>query len=373
MPLTIDGDSHFMEPFNILGDYIDPSCQDQSFRIEKDAGTGELAMMVEDRVLNFIDVEALLGAMVGYGQKESGKDLSSFESYSQENPQWQDMDRRVAFLDKEGFDKQVIYPSLGLVWEGGIANPRLVSEHCRAYNSWAFELTSGHRDRLYPAAHISLRDVDFAVEEIERTCKLGARTIFVAAMPVDGKSLGHPDLDPIWAATEANDMAVSLHLAGHSKYTGHQYYEGQDPGFMFITMNVIQDPRMALTTMVYDGLFDRFPKLRVGTIEAMAGWVGEWMERLSYRFGYMQKTSGMKRHPKEYFNENIWICGDPEEKMFPYIIDFLGDDKFFFGSDYPHAEGFLDPIKAMTELLGDLPGDSFKKIMHENAQNFFRF
>jgi predicted TIM-barrel fold metal-dependent hydrolase len=370
---SIDADSHFMEPFDILQRYTEPAFRDRAMRIERDAGTGELAMVVDQRPLRFLDLEALLGAVVGYGQKEAGRDLSSFESYTQENPQWQDMERRVRFLDEEGFDKQVIYPSLGLIWEGGTRDPELVAALCRAYNTWAFELTSDYRDRLYPAAHISLRNVKLAVEEIRRVVKLGARTIFVAAMPVDGKSLGHPELDPVWAEAEANDMAVSLHLVGHSQYTGHQYYTDRDPGFMFITMNVIQDPRMALTTMVYDGVFDRFPRLRVGTIEAMAGWVGEWMERLSYRFGYMQKTSRMKRHPREYFDENIWICGDPEEKMFPLVVQFMGDEKFFFGSDYPHAEGFVHPVETMTKLLSELPQHSFERIMHVNAQNFFRF
>ena len=130
---------------------------------------------------------------------------------------------------------------------------------------------------------------------------------------------------------------------------------------------------MALTTMVYDGVFERFPKLRVATIEAMAGWVGEWLERLNYRFGYMKDTSQMKRTPREYFANNIWICGDPEEKMFPLIVQFAGDEKFFFGSDFPHAEGFLHPIKTMRENFASLPEESVDRILEQNAQDFFRF
>ncbi len=369
---TIDADSHFMEPFDLFEHYTESAFRDRCMRIERDAGTGQLAMMVDRKPMQILDIEATLGALVGYGQKETGRDLSSFESYTKENPQWQDMAKRVEFLDQEGFDKQIIYPSLGLIWEGGTEDPELVSALCRAYNTWACELTSDYPDRLYPAAHISLRDVKLALEEVERVVTLGARTLFVAAMPIDGKSLGHDDFDPIWAAAEANDMAISLHLAAHPKYTGHQYFEDRDPGFMFVTMNVIQDPRMALTTMVYDGVFDRFPELRVGTIEAMAGWVGEWIERLSYRFGYMQKTSRMKRHPREYYDQNIWVCGDPEEKMFPLVVQFMGDEKFFFGSDYPHAEGFVHPVESTRKLLSTLPADSVDRIMHRNAQDFFR-
>lgn len=368
----IDGDSHFMEPLDLFERHIDPKFKERCVRLGRDAGTGDRTLIVDGSPMLLIDVEELLGALVAYSQKEEGKDLNSFDRYLVENDRWQDMDARMRFLDEEGFDKQVLYPSLGLLWEGSVRDPLLADALCRAYNDWAFSIVEGHRDRLFPAAHLSLRDADLAVAEIERVAKMGARTLFVAAMPVEGKSLGHAALDPIWAAAQDADLSISLHLVGHPNYTGHQYYREQYPGFMFVTMNVIQDPRMALTTMVYDGVFERFPRLRVATIEAMAGWVGEWLERLSYRFGYMKDTSQMKRTPQEYFADNIWICGDPEEKMFPLIVQFAGDEKFFFGSDFPHAEGFVHPIATLRDTLSDLPAKSVERIVEENAQHFFR-
>ncbi len=59
--------------------------------------------------------------------------------------------------------------------------------------------------------------------------------------------------------------------------------------------------------------------------------------------------------------------------MFPLIVQFAGDEKFFFGSDYPHAEGFVHPIATLRDTLKDLPGESVTRIVEENAQNFFRF
>ncbi len=368
---VIDGDSHFIEPLNLFEQYIDPAFRGREMRVEKDATTGELVMLADGQPLQLVDVEELLAAVVGYGQKEAGKDLSTFDRYLVTNDQWQDMDSRIRFLDAEGIDCQVLYPTLGLLWEGGVEDPALADALCRAYNTWAFELCASHKDRLFPAAHISLRDPGLAVCELERVAKLGCRTIFVAAAPVNGRSFGHPDFDPIWAAVQDLDLSVGIHLVGHPHYTGSEWYEGQDPGFMFVTMNVIQDPRMALTTMVYDGVLERFPKLRVATIEAMLGWVGEWLERLNYRFQYMGHTSQMKRPATEYFERNIWINGDPEEKMFPLMVQFAGDERFFVGSDYPHAEGFVQPIQKARELLSALPAPSVEKILGQNAQQFF--
>jgi predicted TIM-barrel fold metal-dependent hydrolase len=176
----------------------------------------------------------------------------------------------------------------------------------------------------------------------------------------------------VWAAAQDLDLAVGLHLVAHANYTGSQYYRDEDPGFMWVTMNLIQDPRNALATMVYDGVFDRFPRLRVATIEAMAGWVGEWLERFEYRYKYMKHTSKMTRSPTEYFMENIWVSADPTERMLPAVVRFAGDDRFFVGSDYPHAEGFVAPVRQTRECLVSLPPESVDKILCVNARKFYR-
>jgi hypothetical protein len=81
----------------------------------------------------------------------------------------------------------------------------------------------------------------------------------------------------------------------------------------------------------------------VATIEGTSGWLGEWLERFDYLYKYMRHTSRMKRPASEYFARNIWISADPEERMLRLMVQFTGDDKFFIGSDYPHAEGFAGP------------------------------
>ena len=206
---------------------------------------------------------------------------------------------------------------------------------------------------------------------MERVAKLGCHVIMLGSAPINGRSFGHPDFDPVWAAAQDLNLSVGIHPAGNPDYLGSAWYRDRDPGFMFVTMNVIQDPRMALTTMVYDGVFERFPTLRVATVEAMGSWVGEWIERFEYRYQYMKHTSQMKRPIREYFARNIWVNADPAEKLLPLIIPFVGDEKFFVGSDYPHAEGFIHPVQQMRELLAALPAASVDKILGHNAQAFY--
>jgi predicted TIM-barrel fold metal-dependent hydrolase len=154
----------------------------------------------------------LLGIFTGYGQKEEGVNASKFDQYTVYGAQWQDMDARIRFLDGEEIAFQAIYPSLGIVWEGELEDPILADALCRAYNRYALDLVAGHRARLFPAAHISIRDSDLACAELKRVAKLDCRTAFISAAPIAGRSFAHPAYDPVWASAQELDMSIGLHL-----------------------------------------------------------------------------------------------------------------------------------------------------------------
>jgi uncharacterized protein len=375
MPRIIDADSHFMEPLDLWERYIDPEFRPRCLRFERDSQTGRHVMLLNEnkriKGVGEFTLEQIFGVGVAYGQKEEGKGLGSFDFASAFNSTLEDMDARVEFLDREGIACQFIYPTLGLQWEAHVTDPELAAAHCRAYNTWAIEVCAGHRNRLFPVGHISLRNPREAARELERVAKAGMRAAFVGAMPIEGRSFGCPGYDPVWEKAQDLDIAVGIHLVVHRDYTGHDWYTDRRPGFMYMSMNVIQDPRMALTTMVYDGVFERFPRLRVATIEAASGWVVEWIDRLDYRYSYMGHSSQMKRPASEYFARNIWVAADPTERLLPYMAELAGDDKFFIGSDYPHAEGFTAPVANARQALAKLPEVSVDKILGENAAKFF--
>ena len=163
---AIDGDSHFMEPMDLFERYIDPAFRERTIRMLRDPESGKATMLADGKPLKLRDVDQIMGLLVAYGEKEQGLNIGNFDRYLGYSQQWQDMDERVRFLDEEGFDKQVLYPSLGIVWEGEVDDPALADALCRAYNTWAFELVASHKDRLFPAAHISIRDPELAVREI---------------------------------------------------------------------------------------------------------------------------------------------------------------------------------------------------------------
>ncbi len=168
MTVVVDGDSHFMEPLDLYERYIDPPLRDRTVRMGLDPAAGKRVLLVDNKPMKLRDVEEVLGLLTAYGQKEAGRTLSNFDRYIAYSAEWQDMDARVHFMDAEGIAVQVIYPSIGIIWEGEVDDPVLADALCRAYNRWAFELVAGHRGRLFPAAHISMRDPALAIKEMQR-------------------------------------------------------------------------------------------------------------------------------------------------------------------------------------------------------------
>ena len=123
---AIDGDSHFMEPMDLFERYIDPAFRERTVKMVRDPESGKATMLADSKPLKLRDVDQVMGILVGYGEKEQGLNIGNFDRYLGYSQQWQDMDARVRFLDEEGFDKQVLYPSLGIVWEGEVDDPALV-------------------------------------------------------------------------------------------------------------------------------------------------------------------------------------------------------------------------------------------------------
>ena len=116
--LAIDADSHFVEPLDLYEKYIDPQFRDRAFKVQTNPATGKRQLVVDNKALQLLDVEELLSAISGYGQKESGHDLSNFDRELPYSAEWEDMDKRIKFLDQEGFCRAGHLPYGRLVMGG---------------------------------------------------------------------------------------------------------------------------------------------------------------------------------------------------------------------------------------------------------------
>ena len=91
-----------------------------------------------------------------------------------------DMKERLKLLDKDGIDKAILYPTIGLLWEAEVEDPELTNAYCRAYNRWIADFCRDSGGRLIPIAHLSLLDIPAAIAELERAVKDGCSGAFVS-------------------------------------------------------------------------------------------------------------------------------------------------------------------------------------------------
>ena len=124
-----------------------------------------------------------------------------------------DPHERLAVMDSERIDVSVLYPTMGLFWEGWMGDDRdLLAAYCRAYNDWVWDFCATDAQRLIPAGHVSLRNLDAAVAEVHRLTTRGFRTIFIAPDVIDGHRFSEPMFDPFWRACEEAELPVGLHV-----------------------------------------------------------------------------------------------------------------------------------------------------------------
>lgn len=126
--------------------------------------------------------------------------------------------------------------------------------------------------------------------------------------------------------------------------------------------------------MVSGGVFERHPRLRVAFLEAGAGWVPFFMDRLHEHY---QKRGdwvahGWRRDPHEYLSAgNIFVTCEPEEPILPGVIDVLGAEFIMFASDYPHWDGEWPESTKHLRTRADISDDAREKIASRNAQRFY--
>jgi predicted TIM-barrel fold metal-dependent hydrolase len=195
--------------------------------------------------------------------------------------------------------------------------------------------------------------------------RLGCGAFWIPATPAGERSPGHPDLDPLWAAMSEAGIPFMLHVGITSRLLPKGYLnhgqrdpEGKVTGgenlrikdFMIMSFA----PRMFLSALVLDGVFERFPNLRGGVIELGAGWVPEFLRELDYGHRAFARTDPalkkLKLKPSEYIRRAVRFTPFPGEDVGRMIRD-AGPELFLFSSDYPHPEGTDDPIRRFERTL----------------------
>ncbi|MDE3078165.1 MAG: amidohydrolase family protein, partial [Chloroflexota bacterium] len=270
----------------------------------------------------------------------------------------------------EGIDVQVIYPTGGL-FLSRVREHDLSLALAQTYNDWMHEWCSADPKRLKAVAVAPLNtDVKAAIQEMERAIgKLGCVGVMVNTYD-PGRNVAHRDFWPFYEECARQGVGVSFHASGSHTMDPVAHFDS----FLGVhTLSHAPEQLIACTAVMYSGMLEAMPELRVAFLEAGCGWVPFWMEHMDEEWEKRTFDAPlMKAKPSEYMAcGRVFVSCEPEEKTIPYVIGWLRPDNILYASDYPHWDGgFPNSVSTLADRT-DVPTDVKRNIFFDSARRFY--
>ncbi len=349
---VIDCDQHLYESRTLWGDYIDPALRDEALRIEDDA-TGTPRLRWRDSELGIAEVQVPgRGAEVGERHRRARKGLPPPERYDDVLPDdyWQPA-ARLAKLAELGVDAAVLFPNYGLLWERTLhaSLPALLG-NMGAWNRWCIAVAQEGQGRLYPVAHLTLRDPAWLEAQLATLGRAGIRLAMIAPALVDGRPLSHPAHDRLWAAFCDHGITPVFHTAEQPRAFSDAWYTDDGKGFVpaLDAVFIYVAAALACTDLIVNGTLARFPDLRIGIVELASIWVPMYLMMLDGAWSFTRLIGGvddspLALSPSDYFRRQVRVASFAFESP-ARIAEQCGTDLLMCCSDYPHSEGTATPL-----------------------------
>lgn len=359
---SIDADGHVLEPPDLWSRYIDPEHRDRALAVSKDQDgrefldlVGRSSKLLRNDFLSGLGLMDTLGGIVYEREQKTGSKYVDTAPLGGMDPH-----ERIQRLDLENIKRAILYPTLGVLWPAEIEDEQIIQPNVRAYNRWIVEFCADSDGRLIPIGQLSLGDAEAAEIELRRAAADGVKGVFVPTFTTTRKPLGHPSHDRVFATCEELGLPLGIHPCFEPKWCAPGRFGDYTKGKYGFFLNVTAGDavRHAFTSLFQYGVFAKFPKLRVVVLECGAGWIGYWLDRMDTMYSTVQGAPVRKvlpDLPSEYFKRQCWISADPDEKSLAAIIPGIGEDRFFWASDFPHPDHPPDYVPEVERILGQLP------------------
>lgn len=366
-----DADSHLMEWPEWLLSYADPDVRPRMAPLFVASVKPGEESFIEPLRRRHADPAERPGAEAEIMLRKNWSALGSFLSTD-----------RPRALDLLGFQSQLVFNTF--------ANTHLVRlEHgpdldlaygtARAHNRAMLDFC-GVDQRLLAVCYVPLADFARARAMAEEALVAGAKALMIPSACPATHAPSHVGLFPVWELAEAAGIPIVFHVGGGGQLLSPMYFENGLPpvpdfhggaeNFRSVDYMAIPGPPMqTLATLMFDGIFDRYPRLRVGVIEQGAVWLPSWMRSLDAAFEAFAKNEARLRslalRPSEYVRRQIRVTPYPAEPV-GWIIANAGEDVCMFSSDWPHVEGGRNPIKRFEASLAGCSEAAVRRFYSDN-------
>ena len=377
---VVDADAHIDPPVDMWQHYLPAALRDKAPRIEEGDDCDWIVFEGNRRPVMMINNQA---GREGKNFKMRGKLSEQRNTY--------DPVKRLADMDADGMTQAILFGGGPL----GTFDNELYMASYEAYQNWLLDWAGADRNRLFPVGYLPMRDIDETIGHIQRLAKAGFKAINLPAFPqnpnawetssnVANMKSGQvsaltgdpqsalqyyqPEFDRLFSVIEDCDLAVTMHLGGRTPRFGDKLHFLAD---MPMSKLAMAEP---ISMFIFHGIFQRHPKLRLGTIESGVGWMA-WFTEYVTRTWEKQRfwtESPLTESPTFYMERQVW-GSFIQDRTGILCRDLPGAKNIMWSSDYPHSETTF-PI-SRDIILRDfegVPAEATRDIICNNARHFFR-
>jgi predicted TIM-barrel fold metal-dependent hydrolase len=362
----ISADSHITEPPNCYTDYIDPKWRNKAPRMENVEGFG--ATFVIEGLKDPIPMALIAAA--GKDPKELKMGGADFHSLWRSG--W-DPKYRVADQDKDGVGAEVIYPSVGMML---CNHPDYDLKHAcfQAYNRWLQEYCAEDPKRLIGLAQTAMRSPADGVKELQTIKEMGFKGVMMPGIP-QGPDYDDHNWDSVWHAAIELELPLSFHILTSRTDSVGSITQGSRGPKINSFMSIIRGNQDIIGMLIFSGVFDRHPQLKIVCAEADAGWVPHYMYRMDHaykRHRYWMKAPPLERMPSEYFRDNVYATFQDDFVAFQ-TRDMCNINRLMWASDFPHSDSTWPWSQdILAEQTKGLKEQERNLICHDNVRELYK-
>ena len=317
-----------------------------------------------------------LGAQAGLRFEEPEK-IKMGDSVDNVRPGGWIPEEHIKDMELDGVYAGVVFPSVGFMMYNVVPDSDVLSEIFRVYNDWVAEFCKPFPNRLKGIALINVDDVAQGVKELERCAKLGLVGGMIPLQPPQGHRYLSDEYEPLWSAAADLNIPLNLHVATNRPGVGQELQQIDEATAAFIATQA-HWAQMSIADMIFSGVMERHPKLKIGSVELDVAWIPYFLDRIDYT--YTQRAQEFVPYrfkedmlPSDYFHRQVFV-GFQEDALGVQMRDIIGIDNLMWGSDYPHPEGtFPRSRQIIDDILVDCTEEEKEKIVCRNAARMFNF
>ena len=370
----VSADSHVMEPADLWKTRLDAALRDRAPEVVRNPDPeGPAFLLVAEGAPPF-PVAASFAAGRG------GEELAEFlgRGYEAARPSGWDPVERIADQELDGIDAELLYPSLGMSIFS-VPDPELQRACFRVYNDWLAEYCSHEPRRLYGVGLISLESLEHATGDLERVAAQGMRGAMIWGATPEDRSYRDRAYDPFWQAASEHGLPVSLHIATRRRLgqRSQDFVSGPggkrqvDPAISFTTM--VHEIQESLAILVFGGVLERFPELRIVSAENGIGWLLPMMHRMDHGFEKYSAVQPEKlsMKPSDYVRRQVWATFQDDPVGLQTHARF-GAHNYMWASDFPHSDStFPDSHGWIDRNFEGIPDAVRARVVRDNAVELY--